>query len=871
MGPLAWGILGTLALALTIVLVVVFVVYVFIPMGKGLRYLGLHIFRYLKNTIVDSLKAIGALVMATFCLTGATFALILARLESARHYRDEFTRELGVIGKCLYRVLIGHPLRLVGLGPALDSVESRLPDVIARSPGASAKAGNASPGRTRQFDGYTIVATLKGGGSGARLYVAQPDDTQREIFRRSGAGEVDRVVIKCFTFGDGMGVPELRRETRALDAARDLGLVLADVDEPERFYYVTRFVPGDRLNRVVMRLHETSGEEGLHGDQLVLAMSLVADLLRTLDRYHKGGLWHKDVKPDNIIVNEEADTAVAHLVDLGLVTSLHSGLTLTTHGTEYFRDPELVRQALRGTKVDKIDGARFDVYAAGAVLYSVLENSFPAHGSLSRFTRKSPDCLRWIVQRAMTDYDKRYRSVAIMLADLEWVASQPDPFAAKPAQMPSMRDAMEEGDLPPLTALESSEGAAPSVTVIVNDEPEVPPSETATLDDHISASHSGKGIPGLLSGSGSPLIPKAPTVVQPVARPMAKAITASIATPALGALETKGSASRGLRTGLATATTAKTTAKSAPSTRRAARRTAVMATVVIGAAMGLGIYIGQVLKPSLPSAEVESATTATSLDLSSDAQAALLPSALGPEASARAALAALQRTQQAKIAGELARFISRQARVISDASGLTAPETKATVAMSPEEEELRARNAEVIASPISVSTPSSLFTLAEEFRRAMGDSPKSARVAIVCDFTTPLTAEQESAVAFPLLGLLWSDIDLIGRYPNNPVKGDALREHRALVSALSAIAAPVGPSAATTKQAVAQWLVSNPRYDAAIFVHQPRSRSGQAPAFEFVVVSPTLDDLDDRRRERVVEVLRRVVTSLSPTRMNKKS
>lgn len=855
MGPLAWGILGTLALALTIVLVVVLIVYVFVPMGKGLRFLGVHIFRYFKNTIVDLLKAIGGIVIAFFCLAGATFALLLARLESARHYREEFFRESSVIGKCLYRVLIAHPLRLAGLGPALDSVESRLPDVIARSPGASAKAGNTSPGRTRQFDGYTIVATLKGGGSGARLYVAEPDATQKEIFRRSGAGEVDRVVIKCFTFGDGMGVPELRRETRALDAARDLGLVLADVDEPERFYYVTRFVPGDRLNRVVMRLHETSGEEGLHGNELALGMSLVADLLRTLDRYHKGGLWHKDVKPDNIIVNEEDDAAVAHLVDLGLVTSLHSGLTLTTHGTEYFRDPELVRQALRGTKVDEIDGARFDVYAAGAVLYSVLENSFPAHGSLSRFTKHSPDCLRWIVQRAMTDYDKRYRSVAVMLADLEWVAAQPDTFAAKPAHMPSMQSALNaQDDLGAFDSLEPAGDAAPQVTVNLSDD--VKPPSTPTPDSgHVSASHSGKGIPGLLHS---------PAQASPPPLPPAGSSRAGTMT---------GTASRRsatLSTSLPTKSTSSTT-RVAPSTRRAARRTAVMATVVIGAAMALGIYIGQVTKPRPSVSEVETTTAATALDLSTDAQAALAPSALGPEASARAALAALQRTQQARVAGEFARFISKQARLISDASGLTAPEQKTLVALSPEEEELRARNAEVIASPISVSTPSSLFTLSDEFRRAMGDSPKSARVAIVCDLTAPLSPEQESAIAFPLLGLLWSDIDLIGRYPNNPAKGDALREHRALVSALSAITTPVGPSAATTKQAVARWLVNNPRYDAAIFVHQPKSRSGNAPGFEFVVVSPALDDLDERRRERVVEVVRRVVTSLSPSRMNKKS
>ena len=37
-------------------------------------------------------------------------------------------------------------------------------------------------------------------------------------------------------------------------------------------------------------------------------------------------------------------------MDFGLVTPLRSAMTLTTHGTEYFRDPEMVRMALKGVK-----------------------------------------------------------------------------------------------------------------------------------------------------------------------------------------------------------------------------------------------------------------------------------------------------------------------------------------------------------------------------------------------------------------------------------------------------------------------------------------------------------------------------------------
>src|SRR5690606_13930253 len=129
------------------------------------------------------------------------------------------------------------------------------------------------------------------------------------------------------------------------------------------------------------------------------ALGYMSDLCRTLSAYHRGGLWHKDVKPDNVIVDGDR----AHLVDLGLITHMRSAMTLTTHGTEYFRDPELERMALKGVKVNEVEGARFDVYGVGAALYSVIENSFPAHGGLSQLTRRCPEAARWIIRRAMTD------------------------------------------------------------------------------------------------------------------------------------------------------------------------------------------------------------------------------------------------------------------------------------------------------------------------------------------------------------------------------------------------------------------------------------------------------------------------------------
>ena len=150
---------------------------------------------------------------------------------------------------------------------------------------------------------------------------------------------------------------------------------------------------GDHLGVVTSLLHGTSSH--LNNKNLRTVLLYQQTLLQTLREYHKAGLWHKDVKPDNIIVHDGR----AHLVDLGLVTPLASAMTLTTHGTEYFRDSELVRQAMRGVKVHQIDGSKFDVYSAGAVLYFMLENTFPPHGGLSGFNKKSPEGVRWIVRR----------------------------------------------------------------------------------------------------------------------------------------------------------------------------------------------------------------------------------------------------------------------------------------------------------------------------------------------------------------------------------------------------------------------------------------------------------------------------------------
>ncbi|HUX76559.1 MAG TPA: SUMF1/EgtB/PvdO family nonheme iron enzyme [Anaerolineae bacterium] len=110
----------------------------------------------------------------------------------------------------------------------------------------------------------------------------------------------------------------------------------------------------------------------LHGEPLPLdaAIAVVEQVAAALDHAHKRGLVHRDVKPANVLFDDEG---CAVLVDFGLVKSLaESGMTTedTLLGTPTYMAPE---QAGPNAEVD----GRADVYALGVVAYEMLAGRVP--------------------------------------------------------------------------------------------------------------------------------------------------------------------------------------------------------------------------------------------------------------------------------------------------------------------------------------------------------------------------------------------------------------------------------------------------------------------------------------------------------------
>ncbi len=446
MGGIAFplGIVGLLLAAVAVVLAIMLLMVILVPLFKLIgwtvggifRLIGgtfRHVGRFISGMATDLFHGIGAIPAGLVFAFLSAGSVVIGRWSSAAHYAASMKNESRVALMSMYRVAVSHPLRFVGLGRILEGVEQRVPAAFAEAPGPEAPRRRAR----NAFDGYTIVGTLPTGGSGATLYIARPSEEKAEWLRKSGREVPDRVVIKTFSIHEGSSLPQIVRENRALESARRLGLVLEHDLNEERFYYVMPYVQGDHLEAVIRQMHAEAGSRGLSDRQMRTVVKYLTDVVTTLREYHEGGLWHKDIKPQNIVVSGNS----AHIVDLGLITPLRSAMTLTTHGTEYFRDPEMVRMAFRGVKVHQVNGAKFDIYAAGAVLYYAVEHEFPLAHGLSEVTRACPPALKWVIRRAMAKYDDRYESAADMLGDLAAIAAAPDMATVRPADLPSMKGA----------------------------------------------------------------------------------------------------------------------------------------------------------------------------------------------------------------------------------------------------------------------------------------------------------------------------------------------------------------------------------------------------------------------------------------------
>ena len=203
-----------------------------------------------------------------------------------------------------------------------------------------------------QFGRYEIRSSLGRGGM-ATVYLAYDPRFEREVALKVLPREL-------------MHDPQLRErfncEARTIARLEHYAIVpVYDFGEHDgQLYLVMRYMSGgsleDRMKNGPLELTEVA--------------PVLARLADALDYSHGHGVIHRDLKPGNILFDNQEN---AFLSDFGIAKLTESTTNLTGSGiigTSAYMSPEQVKGG------DKIDG-RSDVYALGIILYQMLTGEVP--------------------------------------------------------------------------------------------------------------------------------------------------------------------------------------------------------------------------------------------------------------------------------------------------------------------------------------------------------------------------------------------------------------------------------------------------------------------------------------------------------------
>ena len=186
-------------------------------------------------------------------------------------------------------------------------------------------------------------------------------------------------------------------------------------------FIVFEYVEGETLKERIRRLTRLPVDE---------AIAYAIEIAHGLGAAHERGIVHRDVKPQNVLVDEEGS---AKVTDFGIARTLEQdGLTADGRvlGTTDYVSPE---QAL-----GHVVTGQSDLYSLGIVLFEMLTGDVPFHGdsqvavAMKHVREEVPDvlvrrpgvssALAAVVDRTTAkDLSVRYATAAELIADLEEV------------------------------------------------------------------------------------------------------------------------------------------------------------------------------------------------------------------------------------------------------------------------------------------------------------------------------------------------------------------------------------------------------------------------------------------------------------------
>jgi tRNA A-37 threonylcarbamoyl transferase component Bud32 len=230
---------------------------------------------------------------------------------------------------------------------------------------AGGTIGKPSPNKssTDKALGRFEIQGVLGEGAFGKVYQARDPQLDRQV-----AIKVPRLGV----LGTREEAQRFLREARAAANLRHPHIVpIYDAGEVEGTYYIaSAFIEGQTL-RAWMR--ETGKVDPLK------AARLIEPLATALHYAHEQGVVHRDIKPDNVLLDKES---VPHIADFGLARR-EDGAALRTQEGVRMGTPAYMSPEQHEGRSHQADG-RSDLWALGVILYEMLTGERPFQGDQVR-------------------------------------------------------------------------------------------------------------------------------------------------------------------------------------------------------------------------------------------------------------------------------------------------------------------------------------------------------------------------------------------------------------------------------------------------------------------------------------------------------
>jgi serine/threonine protein kinase len=209
-----------------------------------------------------------------------------------------------------------------------------------------------------QIAGFKVVSLLGRGGMGV-VYLAQHPRLGRRVALKVLAPEFAAAEELRWRFVDR----ESRHAAR-IEHPNVLPIYDAGEEADGTLWIAMRYVDGKDLGRILREQGSLAQERTMH---------LLEQVAEALDAAHAQGLIHRDVKPENIMVEGSPPREHAYLTDFGLTRHAASGRFTAAGGflgSVHYASPEVIEGR---TDLDR----RSDVYSLGCVLFQCLTGRVP--------------------------------------------------------------------------------------------------------------------------------------------------------------------------------------------------------------------------------------------------------------------------------------------------------------------------------------------------------------------------------------------------------------------------------------------------------------------------------------------------------------